>query len=68
MAANTSFLKIYDGGSEEADMVANLNGVVMNGTKISTPRNQIFAVLNMNGNNDASIRFNAVVIERKYVI
>ena len=67
MEGDTSFLKIYDGGSEQAEMIANLNGV-MNDNKISTPRNQIFAVLNMNGNDDESIRFNAALIESKALI
>ena len=54
---------IYDGGSEQAEVIGNLNGA-MNGTKISTPRNQIFVVLHTNGNN-ASIRLNATVIKSK---
>ena len=64
MGADTCFLTIHDGGSEQAEMIASLN-VAINGTKISTPRNQIFVVLNMNGNNNASIRFNAAVIKSK---
>ena len=63
MEADASFLKIYDGGSEQAEMISNLKGA-MNGTKISTPRNQIFVILHTNGNN-ASIRLNAKVIESK---
>ena len=58
---------IYDGGSEQAEVIGNLNGA-MNGTKISTPRNQIFVVLNTNGNNGASMRFNVTIIESKYLI
>ena len=53
---------MYDGGSEQAEMISNLNGA-MNGTKISIPRNQIFIVLNTNGNNPANIRLNAAIIE-----
>ena len=64
MEANTGYLTIYDGGSEQAEMIANLNGA-MNDTKISTPRNQIFVVLHRNGNNNANIRLNATVIECK---
>ena len=64
MESYTPNLMLYDGGSEQAEMIANLNET-MNGIKISTPKNQIFAVLNMNGNNDASIRLNAAVIESK---
>ena len=64
MEANTGYLTIYDGGSEQAEIIANLNGA-MNDTKISTPRNQIFVVLHANGNNNANIRLNATVIESK---
>ena len=63
MEGDTSFLKIYDGGSEQAEMIANLNGV-MNNNKISTPRNQIFVVLNSNGKN-TSIQLNATVMKCK---
>ena len=56
---------IYDGGSEKAEMIANLNGT-MNDTKISTPKNQIFVVLHTNGKNKASIRLNATVIKSKW--
>ena len=59
----TGFLTIYDGGSEQAEMIGNLNEAI-NDTKISTPRNQIFLVLHTNGNN-ASIRLNATVIKSK---
>ena len=64
MEANTGYLTIYEGGSEQAEIIANLNGA-MNDTKISTPRNQIFVVLHTNGNNNANIRLNATVIECK---
>ena len=64
MEADTSFLTIYDGGSEQAEMIANLSTTI-NDTKISTPRNQIFVVLHANGNNNASIRLNATVIQSK---
>ena len=60
MENDNSSLIIYDGGSEQAEMIANLNSA-MNGTKISTPRNQIFIVLGINGN----IRLNAAIIESK---
>ena len=50
---------IYDGGSEQAEMIANLS-TTMNGTKISTPRNQMFAILYTNGQN-ATIKLNAAV-------
>ena len=54
---------IHDGGGEQAEMIAELNGA-MNETKISTSRNQIFVELHTNGNN-ASIRLNAVIIKSK---
>ena len=64
MEADNSHFLIYDGGSEEAEMIAN-HTEVMNGTKISTPRNQIFVVLQTNGK-EYNIRVNAKVIKRKY--
>ena len=64
MEANTGYLTIYDGGSEQAEIINTLNGA-MNDTKISTPRNQIFVLLHANGNNNANIRLNATVIECK---
>ena len=65
MEADNIFFAIYDGGSEQAEMIANNNGI-MNVTKISTPRNQIFIVLHTNKKNNASsIRVNAKVIESK---
>ena len=62
MRADASFLTIYDGGSEEAEIIKTLNAAI-NNTKISTPRNQIFIVLMTNGNNLAKIRLNATIIE-----
>ena len=66
MEADTGFLMIYDGGSEQAEMIGNLNGEI-NDTKISTPRNQAFVVLHTNGKN-ASIKLSAEVIESEYLI
>ena len=60
MEGYTSFLMLYDGGSEKAELITKLNGT-MKDTKISFPRNQIFVVLNTN----ASIKLNAVVLESK---
>ena len=54
----TNFLKIYDGGSEKAEIISNLDIV------LSTSRNQIFVVFNSNGEK-ASISLNAKVIESK---
>ena len=64
MGADANFLTIYDGGSEQAEIIKTLN-VVLNNTKIYTPRNQIFVVLKTNGNNPANIRLNASIIESK---
>ena len=63
MEANTGYLTIYDGGSEQAEIINTLNGA-MNDTKISTPRNQMFAMLYTNGQN-ATIKLNAAVIKCK---
>ena len=63
MDVDAGFLTIYDGGSEQAEMIDKINGA-MNGTKISTPRNQVFVKISTNGKN-ASIRLNAAVIESK---
>ena len=62
METDASFLTIYDGGSEQAEIIKTLN-TAMNNTKISTPRNQIFVVFNTKGNNLANIRLNAAIIE-----
>ena len=64
MEANTNFLTIYEGGSEQAEIIRTLN-TAMNNTKISTSRNQIFLVLNTNGTYPADIRLNASIIESK---
>ena len=63
MEVDTGFLMIYDGGSEQAEIIGNLNGEIID-TKISSPRNQVFVVLHTNGKN-ASIRLNATVIKSK---
>ena len=64
MEANAGYFTVYDGGSEHAEIIGNVNGA-MNNTKITTPRNQIFVVLDTNGKNNASIRLNATVIKSK---
>ena len=64
MEADAGYLKIYDGGSDKAEIIGNLIGA-MNDTKISTPRNQIFVVIDTNGKNNARIRLTATVIKRK---
>ena len=65
--ADAGYLTIYDGGSEHAEIIGNLNGA-MNDTKMSTPRNQIFVVLDTNGKNNASMRLNTTVIKSKYLV
>ena len=65
MENDDDHFSIHDGGSEKAEMIAN-HTEILNGTKISTPRNQIFVVLQTNGKNNASIRVKAKVIKRKY--
>ena len=62
MENDNSSLIIYDGGSKQAEMIANLNNA--NSTKISTPRNQIFAVIYTNGQT-SEIKLNARIVERK---
>ena len=64
MSIDAGYLKIYDGGSEHAEIIGNLNEAI-NGTKISTPRNQIFVVLDKNRKNNSSIRLNATVFKSK---
>ena len=64
MKVDAGYFMIYDGGSEHAEIIGNLNGA-MNNTKITTPRNQIFVVLDTNGKNNGSIRLNATVIKGK---
>ena len=62
--ADTGFVTIYDGGSDKAEMIVELNDV-MNGSKISTPRNQLFLTLHTPGRN-TSIRINAAIIKSEY--
>ena len=64
MEDDAGFLKIYDGRSEHAEIIGILSEAI-NRTKISTPRNQIFVILDTNGNNNLSIRLNATVIKSK---
>ena len=61
--ADTAFLLVYDGGSEQAEIIGNFDKEI-NDVKISTPRNQLFVVFHTNGKN-ASIRLNAKVIKSK---
>ena len=64
METDASFLTIYDGGSEQAEIIKTISTSMKN-TKISTPRNQIYIGLNTNGNNPANIRLNIEIIESK---
>ena len=63
MKNDDDHFSIHDGGSEKAEMIANLNGT-MNGTKLSTSRNQIFVLFHTDGKN-GTIRLKATVIESK---
>ena len=58
------FLEIYNGGSDDSEMVANLTGL-MNDTKISISGNQMFLVFKTN-NEIVSKGFHALIIESKY--
>ena len=60
MVTDASFLTIYEGGSEQAEIIKTLNTTTYD-TKISTPRNQIYIVLNTNGN----MRLNVEILESK---
>ena len=64
MEDDASFLTIYEGGSEQAEIMETLNTTI-NNTRISTPKNQIFVVFNTIGNDPATIRLNATLIEGK---
>ena len=58
------FLEIYNGGSDDSEMVANLTGL-MNDTKISISGNQMFLVFKTN-NEIVSKGFHALIMESKY--
>ena len=64
MSVDAGYLKIYDGGSEHAEIIGNLNEAI-NDTKISTPRSQIFVVLDTNEENNPRVRLNATVLKSK---
>ena len=57
------FLEIYNGGSDDSEMVANLTGL-MNDTKISISGNQMFLVFKTN-NKIVSKGFHAMILESK---
>ena len=67
MEVDAGHLSIYDGGSQHAMIIGNLNGAI-NDTKISTPGNQIYVVLDTNENDNASVRLNATVLKSKLFI
>ena len=58
------FLEIYNGVSDDSEMVANLTGL-MNDTKISISGNQMFLVFKTN-NEIVRKGFHALIIESKY--
>ena len=64
MEADAGSLTIYDGGSENAEIIGTLTSAI-NDTKISTPRNQIFVILDINGEYNSSLRLNATVFKSK---
>ena len=64
MEADAGYVTIYNGGSKQAEIIGNLYGSV-NDTKISSPRNQIFVVLETSGKHNKSIRFNSTVLKSK---
>ena len=64
MKVDAGYFMIYDGGSEHAEIIGNLNGA-MNNTKITTPRNQIFVILDTNEKNNSSLRLYATVLRSK---
>ena len=63
MEADTNFLTIYNGGSEQAENITMLTRS-MNETQISTPSNQLFVVLNSK-EKSLNVKFNATVLESK---
>ena len=60
------FLEIYNGGSDDSEMVANLTGL-MNDTKISISGNQMFLVFKTN-NEIVRKGFHALILESKYFV
>ena len=61
---SNDFLDIYNGGSDNSEMVANLTGQ-MNDTKISISGNQMFVVLKTN-HEIVSKGFHALIMESKF--
>ena len=57
------FLEVYNGGSDDSEIVANLTGL-MNDTKISISGNQMFLVFKTN-NEIVSKGFHAMILESK---
>ena len=58
------FLEIYNGGSDDSEMVANLTGL-MNDTKISISGNQMFLVFKTNNEIVSKAGFHAMILESK---
>ena len=58
------FLSIYNGGSDDSEMVAKLTGQ-MNDIKISIPGNQMFVVFHTN-EKIVQKGFQALIMESKY--
>ena len=58
------YIKIYDGGSQFSEVVANLSGI-FNQTKVSIPGNQVFINFEVNSISDNKIKgFNAFILEK----
>ena len=64
MEADAGSLNIYDEGSKHAEIIGYLNSTIYD-TKISSPRNQIFVILDINGEYNSSLRLNATVFKSK---
>ena len=58
------YIKIYDGGSQYSEVVANLSGIY-NQTKVSIPGNQVFINFEVNSKFNNKIKgFNAFILEK----
>ena len=58
------YIKIYDGGSQYSEVVANLSGIY-NQTKVSVPSNQVFISFEANSKSDNENKeFMAYIIEK----
>ena len=65
MEDGKDFLSIYNGGSSDSEIVAQLTGT-MDDFKMSIPRNQIFVVFHTNEDNVRQ-GFQALIMESKLI-